>query len=121
MSRLVVPIQGRVLYPTGDVLLHADLWLLLKTHAGNWKKEEFLVDSGTEMTTFPAALARTLGLPIPLKATPRAVHTQTGLEICSGLLHFKVVGMDATEYAIDCLFLGDPTTPPTGSRATPPR
>ena len=86
--------------------------MLLKTNAGGWTQETFLVDSGTEITTFPAALARSLGLPLPLKASPGAVHAQTGLEIRSGFLRFQVVGMDATEYALACFFLGDPNTPP---------
>jgi hypothetical protein len=30
----------------------------------------------------------------------------------SGYLRFRVVGMDATEYVISCLFLGDPDTAP---------
>lgn len=121
MSRLIVPIQGRVLYATGDVMLHADLRLLLKTNAGGWKRETFLVDSGTEITTFPAALARSLGLPMPLKTSPGSVHAQTGLEIRSGFLRFQVVGMDATEYALACFFLGDPNTPPAVPHATQPR
>jgi len=106
MSRLEVPVRDRTLYATGDVLLRIELDLDIKDNAGLWKKERFLVDSGTEIATFPAWLAKTLDLPMPQNATRHASHAQTGLEIRSGLLCFNVVGMDQTQYAISCLFLG---------------
>lgn len=121
MSRLIVPIQGRFLYATGDVLRRAELDILIKTNSGNWVQEQFLVDSGTEMTTFSTALAKALDLPIPINAVKGAIHAQTGLEIRSGVLLFQVVGMDQTEYAIDCLFLGDPNATGGGPVATLPR
>ncbi len=116
MSRLAVPVTGKILWSTGDVRLRADLDLLLKDNAGGWKKETFHVDTGTDLTTFPAYLARQLDLPLPARAAAGAVHAQTGLEIRSGVLRFQVAGMDATEYATPCLFLGDPATPPAPSR-----
>jgi hypothetical protein len=112
MSRLTVPVTGKLLWSTGDVRLRADLDLLLKDNAGGWKKETFRVDTGTDLTTFPAYLAKQLDLPMPARVAAGAVHVQTGLEIRSGILRFQVVGMDATEYATPCLFLGDPDTPP---------
>jgi hypothetical protein len=121
MSRLSVPIQGRVLYATGDLLLRAELDLLLKTNAGGWVQERFLVDSGAETTTFPAWLARCLDLPLPTRAASGAAHAQTGAEIRSGYLRFQILGMDQTEYALGCLFLGDPATPPGGPPGSLPR
>ncbi len=55
MSRLEVPLQHRMLRPTGDTVLWADLLLSLKTNRGIWKQVSFRVDSGTEMTTMPAS------------------------------------------------------------------
>ena len=49
------------------------------------------------------------------------MHAQTGLEIRSGVLRFRIAGMDPTEYAIACLFLGDPDSPPAGNPAAFPR
>ena len=46
---------------------------------------------------------------------------QTGLEIRSGLLRFRIDGMDATEYVVSCFFLGDPQTLLSGPPATLPR
>src|SRR5262249_19519652 len=57
MSRLEVPLLHRVLWSTGDLLLRAELDLLLKDKAGLWRPQDFLVDSGTEMTTMPAQAA----------------------------------------------------------------
>jgi hypothetical protein len=51
-------------------------------------------------------------------ATPGARHRQTGLEVRSGLLRFRIVGLDATEYVIPCLFLGDPNVAPHPSSGT---
>ena len=39
-------------------------------------------------------------------------HEQTGLEVRSGQLAFRIRGMDQTLYAAPCFFLGDPDTPP---------
>jgi hypothetical protein len=121
MSRLEVPIQGKVLWATGDVILWANLNLLLKDSAGNLHPDTFLVDTGTQVTTFPAVDAKKYGLPIPLRPLP-LTHQQTGLEVRSGFLRFRVAGMDATEYVGSCLFLGDPdTSPPQLQQAASPR
>src|SRR5262249_17241700 len=119
MSRLEITISGRTLFSTGDVKLWAELPLSLKDNAGLWHQDSFRVDTGTELTTFPAYEAKQLGLPIPLRANPGATHTQTGLEIRSGVLRFRVVGLGPDEYSIACLFLGDPNCPPDPSRPEP--
>ena len=63
-----------------------------------------------------------LNPPIPQRPNPGTTHAQTGLEIRSGILSFRIVGLDQTEYAISCLFLGDPATPPDPTQpATLPR
>ncbi len=91
--------------------MRSELAVLLKDKNGIWKRRIFLVDSGSEMTTMPAVEAKQLGLPMPQRAARGAVHTQTGLEIRSGYLRVRVMGMDATEYLLPCLFLGDPDAP----------
>jgi hypothetical protein len=122
MSRLEVPLRDRKLWATGDVLLWAELDLLLKDNAGQWKVATFLVDSGTEMTTMPAWLAKRMDIPMPRKAATRAIHKQTGLEIRSGLLRARIVGLDGTDFNFPCFFLGDPDAPPSVSHpATRPR
>jgi hypothetical protein len=122
MSRLEVPISGKVLGSTGDVKLWVELDLLLKDGSGNWQRRQFRVDTATDVTTFSAYDAKQLRLPMPVQASPGATHTQTGLEIRSGYLRFQVSGMDATEYVTTCLFLGDPDTPPNPTQpATFPR
>jgi hypothetical protein len=122
MSRLEVPVVGKTLWHTGDILLRVDLDLFLKDSAGKWPPERFLVDSGTEITTMSAYDAKRLGLAMPQNVARGAVHRQTGLEIRSGFLRFRVAGMDQTEYAVACFFLGDPDTPPApGQPATFPR
>jgi hypothetical protein len=75
----------------------------------------FLVDPGSEITVMSANEASAIGLPLPLRASVGAVHGQTGLEIRSGYLRVQVVGMDRTEYALPCFFLGDPQAPPPAS------
>ena len=122
MSRIAIPISGQVLWSTGDVRLWVDIRLLFKDRTGNFVPEIFRVDIGSEITTFPSYDATLLDLPIPARASAGVVHNQTGLEIRSGVLRFQVVGMDQTDYATPCLFLGDPAVPPATSRpATFPR
>ncbi len=116
MSRIAIPISGQVLWSTGDVRLWANMRLLLKDRTGNFVPEIFRVDIGTEITTFPAYHAKLLNLPMAANASPGVTHTQTGLEIRSGVIRFQVVGMDQTEYSTPCLFLGDPTVRPAPSR-----
>jgi hypothetical protein len=111
MSRLEIPFKHRTLWATGDILLRAELDLLLKDSSGAWRPATFLVDSGSEMTTLPAHEASRLGLSMPQQAIAGATHTQTGLPIRPGYLRVRVVGMDATEYVIPCFFLGDPSMP----------
>ena len=122
MSRLEVPLLGKTLQATGDLLLRAELDLLIQTNAQTWEQVVFLVDSGTEMTTMPAAQAKLLDLPIPAKPVPGLRHAQTGLEIRAGMIRVQVVGMDGTEYVFPCYFLGDPGKPVSPAQAaTVPR
>jgi hypothetical protein len=112
MSRLVIPIFGQTLYSTGDVKLRVELELLLRDGAGGWYPDTFLVDTGTEVTTYPAYDAKRYGLPMPQQPTAGAAHTQSTLAVRSGFLRFRINGMDQAEYTIGALFLGDPNTPP---------
>jgi hypothetical protein len=111
MSRLAIPVSHRALYATGDTLLWVDVTLLLRDGAGNFVNRDFKVDSATQITTFPAHDARHLGLYLQPRPAPIR-HEQTGLEVRSGQLAFRVKGMDQTLYAVPCFFLGDPDTPP---------
>ncbi len=109
MSRLELPLAYRTLQSTGEVVLRAELDLDLKTNQGFWETATFRVDSGTEMTSMRAETAKKLNLPIP-KRPVRGLSFQ-GQEVRPGLLRARVVGMDATEYAFPCYFLGDPNVP----------
>ncbi len=62
----------------------------MKDGAGNWSRQRFRVDSATDVTTFPAFEAKRLGLPFPQQAARGAAHSQTGLEIRSGYLRFRL-------------------------------
>jgi hypothetical protein len=102
VSRLQVPLIGKMLRATGDVLLRAELDLLIMTKSQTWEQVVFRVDSATEMTTMPAAQAQVLDIPLPAGPVPGLLHAQTGLEIRAGVLRAQVVGMDATEYVFPC-------------------
>src|SRR5262249_1567357 len=102
MSRLVVPVSGQTLWSTGDVRLWIYCAPLWKEKAGGWTGRTFRVDSATALPPFPAHEARQLNLPMPVQASVGASHTQTGLEIRSGLLRFRIEGMDLTEYVVPC-------------------
>ena len=114
MSRIEVPLAYRTLRSTGDVVLRAELDLELKTNRGTWETVRFRVDSGTEMTTMLAVDAKDLDLRIPKR--PVRGLTLHRLEVRSGLLRARIVGMDATEYTFPCYFLGDPNVPVAESR-----
>ncbi|HKI32751.1 MAG TPA: hypothetical protein VKA46_12945 [Gemmataceae bacterium] len=112
MSRLVIPISYRTLWGTGDVMLWIEITLSLRSGTGNYVDYDFNVDSGTEITTFPAYEAKQLGLVVPVRPA-QVQHTQSVLEVRSGMLRFRIDGMDQTEYAVACLFLGDPNVRPS--------
>jgi hypothetical protein len=111
MSRLVTPLLYRTLWATGDVLIRGELELRIKSNDGTWHVVPFRADSGAEITTMPAVEAKGLDLPMPQQAARGVTHSQTGLEVRSGLIRAQVVGMDATEYVFPCFFVGDPNTP----------
>lgn len=111
MSPLQVPLIGKTILTTGDTLLRGELDLLIKTNAQTWEQVVFLVDSGSEMTSMPAAHAKLLDLPMPINPVPGLTHAQTGLEIRAGVIRVQVLGMDGTEYLFPCYFLGDPNRP----------
>ena len=114
MSRLEIPLDHRKLKFTGDKVLRGVLALSLRTNQNLWRDLPFLFDSGTEMTTMPAAEATRIDLPIPRRPVRGMLFR--GLEVRAGLLRARIVGMDATEYFFPCYFLGDPTVPPPDPR-----
>jgi hypothetical protein len=114
MSRLEIPMAHRRLKFTGDKVLRGVLALSLRTNQNLWKELPFLFDSGTEMTTMPAAEATRIDLPIPRRPVRGMLFR--GLEVRAGLLRARIVGMDATEYFFPCYFLGDLTVPPPDPR-----
>jgi hypothetical protein len=93
MSRLQKPLQHRILWSTGDLVLWAELDLLLKDDCGNWQPQTFEVDSRSDLTTLPAYDAAQMGLPMPQQPARGVQHEQTGLEIRSGVIRCRVVGM----------------------------
>jgi hypothetical protein len=117
MPRLEVPLLGKRLRATGDLLLRAELDLLIRTNAQTWEQVVFLVDSGTEITTMPAARARLLDLPLPARPVPGLTHGPTGLEVRAGVLRAQVVGLGGPEYVFPCYFLGDPNQPVSTGQA----
>jgi hypothetical protein len=122
VSRLEVPLIGKTLLATGDILLRAELDLLIKTNAQTWTQVVFLVASATEMTTLPAIQANLLDIPMPVNPVPALKHAQTGLAIRAGLIRVQVVGLHGTEYTFPCYFLGDPNKPTSlAPGATVPR
>lgn len=112
MSRLEVPLLGKILWVTGDVLVRAELELLLRDASNTWLPWSFRVDSGTEMTTMHAATAKRLGLPFPQHLTPALAHTTPSgaaqPQIRVGFLRARVVGLGMDEFAFPCYFLDDP-------------
>ncbi len=88
MSRLEVPLAFRKLRTTGDLVVRAELVLAIKTDRGVWELVTFVVDSGTEMTTMPAAEAKKQKLPIPKH--PVAGLNFQGLEVRPGLLRAQI-------------------------------
>jgi hypothetical protein len=112
MSRLVVPVTGKLLPSTGDIRLWVELSLNLKDAGGAFHRREFRVDTATDVTVFPAYEAKQLGLAMPRAATGGATHAQTGLEVRSGFLQFRIPGLPPDDYSIGVLFLGDPDTAP---------
>ncbi len=116
MSRLIVPLLSKTLVATGDKLLRAELDLLLHDRSGVWKAESFRVDSGAEMSSMPARVAKKLDLPYPAQPVRGLAHGPSGLAVRIGFIRAQVVGMDGTEYVIPCYFLGDPDTPVTPNR-----
>jgi hypothetical protein len=77
MSRLEQPLNYQILWGTGDLILRAELDLLLKDVNGNWYAKSFRVDTASDMTAMPAYYAHRLGLPIPAHSAPLK-HEQHG-------------------------------------------
>jgi hypothetical protein len=116
MTRLEVPLIGRRIVATGDIVLRAELDLLLRDQQGALRPVTFRVDSATDMSTMPAWLARQFNLPLPKDRVPNLVHT-SGLTVRNGVLRARVAGMNPIEYPFPCYFLGDPDVLPDPSQS----
>src|SRR4051812_29249752 len=98
MARLEVPLLGKNVWATGDLVLRAELDLLVQDDRGLFRPETFRVDSGTEMTSMAAARARAIGIPLPQKVTYLEIN---GIrrEVRRGSIHAQVAGMDGTVHS----------------------
>ena len=112
MAKLDVALRSRKLFMTGDAVVWAELVLSLRNGAGVWHNLDFRVDTGAEMTTMPAWLAKQVGLPTPIRPSPGHLTGLHGVPIRSGFLRARVVGLGPTAFVFPCYFLGDPDTPP---------
>ncbi len=119
MSKLEVPLLGKAVWATGDMLLRAELDILVKTRIGSWESLVFRADSGSEMTSIPSARAKSLDLPLPQSAVPGLSHTQTGKDVRSGLITVRLIGLEGAEFVFPCYFLGDPDGVPPEDESTP--
>jgi hypothetical protein len=119
MPSLQLPILGKLLWATGDILLRAELTLLLRTNQKTWQKVVFRIDPGTEMTTMPATDAKKLDLPMPQNPVPGLVMDLPGGqgagEVRAGIIRAQVLGLDSTEYSFPCYFVGDPNQAPSAT------
>ena len=59
---------SKKVWATGDIVLRAELDLLIRNDNGVLRPETFRVDSGTEITSMAAARAKALDLPMPRNA-----------------------------------------------------
>jgi hypothetical protein len=111
VSRLEVPLLGKKVWATGDLLLRAELDLLIRDDNGLLRPVTFRVDSGSEMTSMAAARARALDLPMPGKPIFLDIN---GIrrEVRPGLIRAQVAGMDGTEHVFPCYFLDSPDAAP---------
>jgi hypothetical protein len=121
---LHVPLQGKAVRATGDILLRAEVLMLVSDADQTWHLLPFRADSATEMTTMPAAAARKLNIPMPLAPTAglRAdsiSSTQTAVR--AGTINARFFGMEEKEHWFPCYFLGDPEADPTQQPGTIPR
>ena len=48
MSRLAIPITGKMLWHTGDVRLWLEMHLALRDSSGNWRQRSFRFDSASD-------------------------------------------------------------------------
>lgn len=116
MSRLELPLLSKKVWATGDLVLRAELDLLIRDEHGTWKPVTFRVDSGTEMTSMAAARARALDLPIPRLPVLLDV-SGVRREVRAGFLRAQVVGMNGTEHLFPGFFLGSPEVTPDSIRS----
>src|SRR3954447_12218056 len=116
MARLEIPLIGRKIAATGDIVLRAELDLLLRARDDTLRSVTFRVDTATDMSTMPAWLARQFDLPLPKDRVPNLTHA-SGLAVRNGLLRARAAGMDPAEYSFPCYFLGDPDMVPDPSQS----
>jgi len=107
MPRVEVPLLGKKLWATGDILLRAELDLLVRDNNGIWRPETFLIDSGAEVSSMATELARALDLPIPRKAISLNVNG-VRREVRTGLIRVQLAGIGGSEHVFPCYFLDAP-------------
>jgi hypothetical protein len=123
---LRVPLLGRLLRATGDVMLRAELLLVVADTDQDWHLLPFRSDSGTEITTMQAALARHLKIPLPRHPTPELrIRTVTGQEspepVRAGAIKVRFFGIEESEFWFPCYFVGDPQARVSGQPGRLPR
>jgi hypothetical protein len=109
MPRLEIPLLSKKVWATGEVLIRAEIELLIRDGGGVLRPETFRVDSGTEMTSMAAARARVLNLPMPQHHVVLEINGFKH-EVRAGLIRAQVAGIDGAELVFPCYFLGSPNS-----------
>ena len=102
MPRLEIPLLSKKVWATGDVVIRAEMELLIRDDSGVLRPETFRVDSGTEMTSMAAARARALDLPMPQHHVVLEINGVKH-EIRTGLILLRLLAWTA-EFVFPCYF-----------------
>lgn len=114
-SVIRIPLQGSRIRATGETAVKAVLPISVKTQQGPFEPFEFLIDTGSSVSTIPLTVARRLHVLIPRRTITIEVQTAAGMvrqRRHPGQLVARVPGFEGKPFVWPCHFVDHPSAPP---------
>jgi hypothetical protein len=110
-----VPLISARVQATGEITVKAVLPLLVRTARGRFKPLDFLVDTGSSVTTIAVTKAERAGIVVPNKSLELDVQTGAGPLIQRrhpGHITVQVPGLEGWQFVWPCHFVEYEARPP---------
>jgi hypothetical protein len=96
---------------TGYIAVQGAIELEIRTREHRFEALEFIVDSGSNLTTIPVSVAKKYRLSLPARSIPLKIRTAAGSvarQVFAGQITARIPGLPGRDFTWPCHFVAGP-------------